>query len=323
MSFGKFLVLWGSMGGFLICSLTGTATVAAELPQFESLSVQGEVKSGAPKEPEMTYLRFYAKSERSSEDGAQIADICDDPAECDPPDVTISTTVYSALWPFETLKSAFPMLSQNLNIKLVGNCFEDSEEGYVFELREDNEKCVTALMQATTSHPQLELLDGVNVEVKDMKELLQSMKIQLSFSEDGKQEDSPNNQLWGDWFLVSEAKFKNPPFPYPVAGFGRVPDGPSSGTELCIGNLCGSAPFGGIGFLGCVGKEICEPIEPEPDPDPECKTATVDLNLDIHVPEATYQSLIGTSNIWFDLEFKGVDPDKDFIWRLKDFGENK
>ena len=82
-------------------------------------------------------------------------------------------------------------------------------------------------------------------------------------------------------------------------------------------------PFGGIGFLGCTGKEICEPIEPEPDPGPECKTATVDLNLDIHVPEATYQSLIGTSNIWFDLEFKGVDPDKDFIWRLKDFGENK
>lgn len=321
MSLGKFLFTWGSIAGFLVYSFGGAITVAAELLPLASFTAQGEVKSGAPREPEVTYLTFHAKFKQVREGEEPIAGICD-LSECGPSDVTINTKVYSALWPFETLKDTIPMLSQDLLIKVVGDCFEDSEQGYVFELREDNEKCVAATVQVMTSSPEVEILDKLGVEVLDMKELLQSMKLQLFPGEDEKQASSrANNQLWGDWFLVSEVKFKNPPFPYPVAGFGGAAGGPSSGTELCIGNQCGSAPFGGISFLGCSGEEICEPIEP--DPDPECRTATVDLNLDIHVPEATYKTLVGTSNIWFDLEFKGVDPDKDFVWRLKDFGENK
>lgn len=57
-------------------------------------------------------------------------------------------------------------------------------------------------------------------------------------------------------------------------------------------------------------------------PDSPC-TATVDLGLDIYVPSANYQSLGGTSNIWFKLNFKGVDHNDDFIWRLHDFGVNQ
>lgn len=57
-------------------------------------------------------------------------------------------------------------------------------------------------------------------------------------------------------------------------------------------------------------------------PDSPC-TATVDLGLDIYVPSANYQTLGGTANIWFKLNFKGVDHNDDFIWRLHEFGVNQ
>ncbi len=56
---------------------------------------------------------------------------------------------------------------------------------------------------------------------------------------------------------------------------------------------------------------------------PNCSAsdpASVALNLDIYIPTATYQSLGGTSNIWVDLEYKGVDNDGDIVWRLKNYG---
>ncbi len=50
--------------------------------------------------------------------------------------------------------------------------------------------------------------------------------------------------------------------------------------------------------------------------------ASVDLNLDIHIPSAEYQSLGGTANIWLNLEYKGIDADGDYIWKLKNYGGN-
>jgi len=52
-------------------------------------------------------------------------------------------------------------------------------------------------------------------------------------------------------------------------------------------------------------------------------TASVALNLDIKIPSATYESLGGTSNIWVELEYKGVDSDGDYIWKLKNYGVNQ
>ncbi|MFK5915813.1 MAG: hypothetical protein QM484_15710 [Woeseiaceae bacterium] len=47
------------------------------------------------------------------------------------------------------------------------------------------------------------------------------------------------------------------------------------------------------------------------------KIGIVNKNLDIHIPSATY----GDSNIWVDLEYKGVSG-FDHLWRLKDYGAN-
>jgi len=48
-------------------------------------------------------------------------------------------------------------------------------------------------------------------------------------------------------------------------------------------------------------------------------TGTIGANLDIHIPSATY----GSSNIWFDLEYKGIDAELDNIWKLKSYGNNQ
>ncbi len=46
-------------------------------------------------------------------------------------------------------------------------------------------------------------------------------------------------------------------------------------------------------------------------------------NLDIHIPSANYQKLDGTTNIWADLEYNGVDSKGSLIWKLKDYGINE
>ena len=48
----------------------------------------------------------------------------------------------------------------------------------------------------------------------------------------------------------------------------------------------------------------------------------VDSNLNIQILSAIYQSPNGESNIWVNLDFKGIDSDGDYIWRLKDYGSN-
>jgi len=48
----------------------------------------------------------------------------------------------------------------------------------------------------------------------------------------------------------------------------------------------------------------------------------VDSNLNIQIPSASYQSSEGETNIWVNLDFKGVDSDGDYIWSLKNYGGN-
>ena len=48
---------------------------------------------------------------------------------------------------------------------------------------------------------------------------------------------------------------------------------------------------------------------------------TVDANLDIYIPSASYR--YPSSNIWFQLEYKGVDANQDHIWKLIDTGFNE
>jgi hypothetical protein len=42
-------------------------------------------------------------------------------------------------------------------------------------------------------------------------------------------------------------------------------------------------------------------------------------NLSSNIPSATF----GLSNIWADLQYKGLDSTNSHIWRLNDYGENK
>ena len=48
------------------------------------------------------------------------------------------------------------------------------------------------------------------------------------------------------------------------------------------------------------------------------KMGVVSKNLDIHVPSANY----GNSNIWFNLQYKGIDNDGFHTWKLKNTGVN-
>jgi len=51
--------------------------------------------------------------------------------------------------------------------------------------------------------------------------------------------------------------------------------------------------------------------------------ASVAANLDIHIPVASFQTTDETSNIWADLEYKGIDSDGEHVWRLKNYGNNQ
>lgn len=48
----------------------------------------------------------------------------------------------------------------------------------------------------------------------------------------------------------------------------------------------------------------------------------VDTDLNIQIPSAIYQSSGGETNIWVNLDFKGIDSDGDYIWKLKGYGNN-
>jgi len=49
---------------------------------------------------------------------------------------------------------------------------------------------------------------------------------------------------------------------------------------------------------------------------------TIDSNLEIQVPSATYDSGQGTTNLWFKLEYAGVNGDGKHTWALKEYGTN-
>ncbi|MCK5830610.1 MAG: hypothetical protein KAH20_09930 [Methylococcales bacterium] len=49
----------------------------------------------------------------------------------------------------------------------------------------------------------------------------------------------------------------------------------------------------------------------------------VNKKLDIHMSSATYQTPQGSLNISADLEFKGVDGNGDYIWKLKSYKLNQ
>ena len=74
-------------------------------------------------------------------------------------------------------------------------------------------------------------------------------------------------------------------------------------------------------------RDVLELYNLEDDSDKESctlpKVGTVSSNLDIYMPSLSYQSLLGTQNIWADLEYKGTNSVGQHIWGLKDFGVNQ
>jgi hypothetical protein len=55
----------------------------------------------------------------------------------------------------------------------------------------------------------------------------------------------------------------------------------------------------------------------------ESCSSTVSSNLNIHIPSANYQSLVGGNmNLWINLEFSGNDENGVLTWKLKDYGTN-
>ena len=67
---------------------------------------------------------------------------------------------------------------------------------------------------------------------------------------------------------------------------------------------------------GWVGPE--EPLEFKSLDKKGC-IGTVNANLDVYIPSTMYKS----SNIWLQLEYKGVDAGQDHIWKLIDTGFNE
>ncbi len=60
--------------------------------------------------------------------------------------------------------------------------------------------------------------------------------------------------------------------------------------------------------------------------DISCKdlySGTVSSNLDLHMPSLNYNSLLGTQNIWADLEYLGKNSEGTHMWGLKEFGVNE
>ncbi len=51
------------------------------------------------------------------------------------------------------------------------------------------------------------------------------------------------------------------------------------------------------------------------------ETGTVSANLDIYMPSLNYTTLLGTQNIWVNLNFSHEESGK-FYWTLKDYGSN-
>mgnify|MGYP001823561088 CR=1 FL=1 len=247
MSIKKFLATWGIRAALLPLLLTGTLVTADEPPPFEFIAIKGGVKSGNPEKPNQTYLNFHAKLRPNAEFGEGFAALCEED-ECGLPDVAFNTMLY------------LPMLMQRLQIKVAGNCFKGSKEGYHFKMHpKDPDDCVTASLSVETEYPSVDLFDGINVEDQDLKYLLKDMNVRVRLVGRGRQTRAvPAATLLLPYFEVGAyAEFDNPIFPYPVAGFGGR-EGPASGNEVCIGDRCGFAPFEDISFQGRAGKDICE-----------------------------------------------------------------
>ena len=56
--------------------------------------------------------------------------------------------------------------------------------------------------------------------------------------------------------------------------------------------------------------------------DAACVT-TVTPDLNIHIPSLNYELSTGTLHLWADLEYYGQSSNSEFLWKLKDFGENE
>ncbi len=247
MSFRKSLVTWVKRAFLLPLFLIGTLAIAEDPPPFEFIALEGGVKSGNPEKPNRTFLNFHAKLKPNTEFGEEFAALCEE-EECALPDVAFNTMLY------------LPMLMQKLQLKVAGNCFKGSDQGYHFKMHpKDPDECITASLAVETDYPSVALLDGINVGDQDLKYLLKDMNVRVITVGRGKQNRAvPAATLLLPYFAVDAvAEFDNPIFPYPVAGYGGR-EGPASGSEVCIGDRCGFAPFQDIGFRGRAGKDICE-----------------------------------------------------------------
>ncbi len=54
-----------------------------------------------------------------------------------------------------------------------------------------------------------------------------------------------------------------------------------------------------------------------------CELPTITSNLDIKIPRANYQTLLGNMKLWANFEYVGKDSKDQYLWRLKDFGQRE
>jgi len=52
-------------------------------------------------------------------------------------------------------------------------------------------------------------------------------------------------------------------------------------------------------------------------------TGSVLPNLDIYMPSLSYETSLGTQNIWAAFKYSGINPEGKYTWELEDYGVNK
>ncbi len=147
-----------------------------------------------------------------------------------------------------------PLVRMILRVSVDENCFEDTEQGFRFELTPNNRECVAAMLDlAEVSVPSdIRSRNGPS-QFLDLTPILRELEVRLT---------PRDNQ--GRWRMQSRADFFNPGYPFPVVGFGAIPGVGPSGTSIVVGDDGGLAPFEGMVFEGRAGEDPgpCRPVSP-------------------------------------------------------------
>ena len=104
-------------------------------------------------------------------------------------------------------------------------------------------------------------------------------------------------------------------------GVATSPSGSVPYTDVNVGYFDGSIDDVRIYNRALSESEIQELYQDETET--SCSPGTVSPDLDIHMPSLNYETLLGTQNIWADLEYLGTNNEGKHIWGLKDFGTNQ